>query len=386
MKISQKADCIEPSLTRDLFNRALKYDDVINLTLGDPDLPPPQNVRDAACAAIQAGKTRYSANAGLMDEREAIAAVFTKEYGLPCDPATEVITTVGGMEALYLALSTVVDSGDEVIIFAPYYVNYVQMVRMNGGVPVIIDTKEENGFAVDPAVLRKYITERTVAIIVNTPCNPTGVMLPKSVLKEIAAIAKERDLLVVADEVYKSLVYDGETHHSVLNVPGMRERTILVDSLSKKFAMTGWRLGWAIGPKEVVAAMTKMQENVAACAPLPSQYAAIEALSDNTDIAYIRETFEARRDLIYAEVNKCEKLSALKPGATFYIFVNIEKTGLKSIDFAIRLLEFEHVAVVPGVAYGKAYDNFIRIAFTHDLPILQEASVRIRRFVAGGCK
>lgn len=386
MKISQKADCIEPSLTRDLFNRALKYDDVINLTLGDPDLPPPQNVRDAACAAIQAGKTRYSANAGLMDEREAIAAAFTKEYGLPCDPATEVITTVGGMEALYLTLSTIVNPGDEVIIFAPYYVNYVQMVRMNGGVPVIIDTKEENGFAVDPAVLRKYITERSVAIIVNTPCNPTGVMLPKSVLKEIAAIAKERDLLVVADEVYKSLVYDGATHHSVLNVPGMQERTILIDSLSKKFAMTGWRLGWAIGPKQVVAAMTKMQENVAACAPLPSQYAAIEALSDNTDIAYIRETFEARRDLIYTEVNKCEKLSALKPAATFYIFVNIEKTRLKSIDFAIRLLESEHVAVVPGVAYGKAYDNFIRIAFTHDLPILQEASARIRRFVAGGCK
>lgn len=386
MKISQKADCIEPSLTRDLFNRALKYDDVINLTLGDPDLPPPQNIRDAACAAIQAGKTRYSANAGLIDERVAIAAAFTQEYGLPCDPTTEVITTVGGMEALYLALSAIVDPGDEVIIFAPYYVNYVQMVRMNGGVPVIIDTKEENGFAVDPAVLRKYVTEKTIAIIVNTPCNPTGVTLPKSVLGVIADTAKEHDLIVIADEVYKSLVYDGATHHSVLTVPGMRERTILIDSLSKKFAMTGWRLGWAIGPKQIVAAMTKMQENVAACAPLPSQYAAIEALSDNTDIAYIRETFEARRDLIYTEVNKCEKLSALKPAATFYIFVNIEKTCLKSIDFAIRLLESEHVAVVPGIAYGKAYDNFIRIAFTHDLPILREACVRIRRFVAGGCK
>lgn len=382
MKISQKAECIEPSLTRDLFNRALKFDDVINLTLGDPDLPPPQNIRDAACAAIQAGKTRYSANAGLMDERVAIAAAFTKEYGLPCDPVTEVITTVGGMEALYLALSTIVDPGDEVIIFAPYYVNYVQMVRMNGGVPVIIDTKEENGFAVDPAELRKYITEKTVAIIVNTPCNPTGVTLPESVLEVIADTAKEYDLIVIADEVYKSLVYDGATHHSVLNVPGMRERTILIDSLSKKFAMTGWRLGWAIGPREIVAAMTKMQENVAACAPLPSQYAAIEALSDNADISYIRETFEARRDLIYTEVNKCEKLSALKPAATFYIFVNIEKTGLKSIDFAICLLESEHVAVVPGVAYGKAYDNFIRIAFTHDVKVLAEACKRIEHFVS----
>lgn len=383
MKISQKANCIEPSLTRDLFNRALKYEDVINLTLGDPDLPPPQNVREAACDAIQKGKTRYSANAGLLEVRKSIAADFEREYHQPCDPTSEVVVSVGGMEALYLTLSTIVDPGDEVIIFAPYYVNYVQMVRMNGGVPVIIDTDEANGFAVEPVALRQHMTEKTVAIIVNTPCNPTGVVLPKEILGEIAAAAKQNDLMVVADEVYKSLVYDEAEHHSILKFDGMRNRTVLVDSLSKKFAMTGWRLGWAIGPKEVIAAMTKMQENVAACAALPSQYGAVEALSERTDIRYIRETFVHRRDLVCREINVCEKLSAVKPTATFYIFVNIGKTGLKSYDFALKLLEAEHVAVVPGVTYGKSYDNYIRIAFTHDVKILAEACKRIRHFVEG---
>lgn len=383
MKISQKSACIEPSLTRDLFNRALLYNDVINLTLGDPDLIPPQNVRDAACEAIQLGKTRYSANAGLLPLRGKIAASFEAEYGLKCDPAREVMVTLGGMEALYLSLSAIVDPGDEVIIFAPYYVNYVQMVRMNGGVPVIIDSGESDAFAVDPAKLRAAVTDKTVAVIVNTPCNPTGCVLPEKLLAEIAAIAVEKDIVVISDEVYRSLIYDGGTHHSVLQFPGMKDRTVLIDSLSKKYAMTGWRLGWAIAPAEIVAAMTKMQENVAACAPLPSQYAAIEALSESTDISYIRDVFQKRRDLLFEEINKCRNLSALKPAATFYIFVNISATGLKSLDFAIRLLESEHVAVVPGIAYGKQYDDFVRIAFTHDLPVLAEACSRIRRFAGG---
>ena len=381
MKISQKAEVIEPSLTRDLFNRALKFEDVIDLTLGDPDLPPPHSIRDAACDAIQKGKTRYSANAGLMDLRKAIAGSFIKEYNLPCDPVSDVMVSVGGMEALYLAFSSIIDPGDEVIILAPYYVNYVQMVRMNGGVPIIIETKEADGFAVDPKTLEAHLSDKTVAIVVNSPCNPTGALLPKSVLGEIGHMAKERDIYIVSDEVYKSLIYDGEKNCSVLEFPDMRERTILIDSLSKKYAMTGWRLGWAIGPKTVIAAMTKMQENVAACAPLPSQYGAIEALKDDTDVAYIRSTFAERRNLIYREINACPKLSALKPAATFYIFVNIRETGMESLEFALKLLEAQHVAVVPGVAYGKAYNDYVRIAFTHDVRVLSEACARIRCFV-----
>lgn len=382
LKLSDRANCIEPSLTRDLFNRAQKFDDVINLTLGDPDLPPPQNVRDAACVAIQQGKTRYSANAGLIEVRRVLAEDFLRNYNLPCDPSANVIVTIGGMEALYLSLSAIINPGDEVIIFAPYYVNYVQMVQMNGGVPVIIDTNEENGFAVDPSMLPRYVSDRTVAVIVNTPSNPTGAMIPADVLGEIARFAKERDLFVISDEVYKTLVYDADSvHHSILEFPGMMERTVLIDSLSKHFAMTGWRLGWAIGPAEVVSAMTKMQENVAACAALPSQYGAIEAFSSRTDESYIRETFVARRDLVTREINACPKLSALTPKATFYIFVNISLTGMSSIDFALRLLESQHVAVVPGRAYGGAYDDYVRIAFTHDVSVLLEACKRIRKFV-----
>lgn len=383
MKISRKADVIEPSLTRDLFNRALKLDDVINLTLGDPDLPPPLSVCDAACAAIQAGKMRYSANAGLLELRKVIADSFTKEYGLTCNPAENIIATVGGMEALYLALSSIIDPGDEVIILAPYYVNYVQMVRMNGGVPVIVESSEENGFAVNVEALEERISPKTVAIVINTPCNPTGTVLPCSVLEKIADLSQRYDLLVISDEVYKSLIYDEAKHCTILSLPGMSDRTVLIDSLSKKYAMTGWRLGWAIGPNAIIAAMTKMQENVAACAPLPSQYGAIEALKSDTDIAYIRDTFAKRRDLVFRKLNECSKLSALKPAATFYIFVNIRKTGLKSLDFALKLLDAQHVAVVPGVAYGKAYDDYIRIAFTHDVSVLSEACDRISRFVEG---
>lgn len=379
-KLSRRASCIEPSLTRDLFNRALCLEGVINLTLGDPDLPPPQPVRDAACRAIQAGQTHYSANAGLLELRERLAEAFRAEYHLPCSPE-EVMVTVGGMEALYLTLSALIDPGDEVIVFAPYYVNYVQMVRMNGGVPVILPTREETGFTIDLEALRAKLSERTVALILNTPCNPTGAVIPEEVLSEIATIARERDLTVIADEVYKALLYDGATHHSILACPGMQERTVLVDSLSKKYSMTGWRLGWAIAPKPLIVAMTKMQENVAACASLPSQYGALEALKETTDVAYIQTTFMRRRDLMVGALNACPKLSVRRPEATFYLFVNISGTGLSSRDFALRLLEEGRVAVVPGVAYGTPYDGFVRIAFTQEESVLAEACRRIAHFV-----
>ncbi len=379
-KLSKRASCIEPSLTRDLFNRALRLDGVINLTLGDPDLPPPQPVRDAACRAIQAGQTHYSANAGLLELREKLSEAFSAEYHLPCS-AENVMVTVGGMEALYLTLSALIDPGDEVIIFAPYYVNYVQMVRMNGGVPVILPTREEAGFTIDLTALRAKLSERTVALILNTPCNPTGAVISAEVLAEIATMARERDLIVIADEVYKALLYDGATHHSILAYPGMQERTVLVDSLSKKYSMTGWRLGWTVGPEPLISAMTKMQENVAACAALPSQYGALEALKATTDVEYIRDTFTRRRDLMVRALNACPKLSVRKPEATFYLFVNISGTGLSSRDFALRLLEEGRVAVVPGVAYGTPYDGFVRIAFTQEESVLAEACRRIAHFV-----
>lgn len=381
MKISKKANIIEPSLTRDLFNRALQFDDVINLTLGDPDFAPPPEIQQAACEAILEGKTHYSANAGLLELRQKIAKSFEKEYHLSCDPKSEVIVTVGGMEALYLAISSIVDLGDEVIVFAPYYVNYVQMIRMNGGTPVIIDTDAANDFSIDLTDLEKHISSKTVAIIINSPCNPTGHMYPADTLAGIAEIAKKHDIYVISDEVYRSLIYDKQKHHSILENSEIKDHVILIDSISKKYSMTGWRLGWAIGNSTVISAMTKMQENVAACAPLPSQYAVLDALKKELPSDNLRNAFQARRDCIYSALSQCGKLSVSKPTSTFYIFVGIKDTGMKSVDFALALLEKEHVAVVPGRAYGASFDDYIRIAFTQDIKVLETACERIKHFV-----
>lgn len=381
MKISKTANAIEPSLSRALFNMAKNYDDVVDLTLGDPDLPPSSVIRDAACEATQAGKSRYSANAGLQMLREAVAENFRTEYQLSIDPIKEIAITVGGMEALFLSLSCLIDEGDEVILLAPYYVNYKQMISMCGGVPVIIDTKEEDGFSVDTKQIEQAVSEKTVAIIINTPCNPTGAVLDEEALESIAEVAKKQDLVVISDEVYRTLIYDHRKHQSIVTLPGMQERTVVVDSLSKRFAMTGYRLGYAIAPEELIANMVKMQENVAACAPVPSQYAGIAAFEQCAADTSICEEFQLRRDYIYKAINGIEGLSCRKPEGTFYLFVNIEKTGLKCLDFAYKLLEQEHVAVVPGITYGEAYQNYIRIAYTMGIEKLQIAVQRIQHFM-----
>lgn len=381
IKISKKASSIAPSLTRHLFNLASKFDDVIDLTLGDPDLIPAEKIRLAACDAIKKGKTRYSANAGLKQLRNAISDHIKKEYGTQIDPEGNIIVTVGGMEALYLALSSIIDEGDEVIIPGPYYVNYVQMVKMCGGVPVIINTDEKKSFSFTSEQIESAVTERTVAIIINNPCNPTGQILNNEVLTSLGKIAKANDLVVISDEVYSSLIYDNAKHQSLFKDPAMSDRVILIDSISKRFAMTGYRVGYAAGPKDVISAMTKMQENVAACAPLPSQYAAIVAYEKCDDDTHIHDEFEMRRDYIYKAVNEIDGLSALKPAATFYLFVNISKTGLDSLTFAKKLLEEAHVAVAPGITYGKAYDSYIRIAFTLEIPKLEEGVQRISKFM-----
>ena len=381
MKVSKRAHAIEPSLSRQLFNMAKNYDDVVDLTLGDPDIVPSVKIRKATCEAVMGGKTKYSANAGLQTLREIIAKNFTEEYNIEIDPMKEIIMAVGGMEALYLSFACLLDESDEVIILAPYYVNYKQMVQMCGAKPVIINTKEEDGFGVSVEQLEAAITDRTVAIVVNTPGNPTGAVLSGAVLEDIAQIAKKYDLTVISDEVYRTLIFDGRKHESIVNLPNMRERTIVIDSVSKRFAMTGYRLGYAIGPEEIISNMVKMQENVAACAPLPSQYAAIAAFEQCVNDTSICGEFQVRRDYIYESINAIEGLSCRKPEATFYLFVNISKTGMNCLDFAYKLLEEEHVAVVPGMTYGEAYTDFIRIAYTLKVDGLKVAVERIERFM-----
>ena len=381
MKISKRALGIEPSLGRQLFNMAQKYNDVIDLTLGDPDLMPSEKIRNAACYAIMSGKTRYSANKGLIDLRKNIANSFHNEYGLSVNPDTEVMITVGGMEGLYLAIACLIDDGDEVIIQAPYYANYVQMVRMCGGIPKIIYTDEENNFSFTKKQLEDAISDRTVAIIINTPSNPTGRVYDSSTLDMLADFAIKNDLIVISDEVYRSLIFDGKIHDSIIKREGMQKRTVLVDSMSKRYSMTGYRLGYVICDSELAENMSKMQENVAACASLPSQYAAIAAISECFDDNSNVQEYEQRRNFICKAINEIELLSCNKPDATFYLFVNIEKTGMDCIDFAYKLLEHEHVAVVTGVIYGDKYHNYIRIAFTVGIDKLSIAVNRISKFI-----
>jgi len=373
---------VKPSLTRQLFNMAKEFDDVIDFTLGDPDVNPHQAIKDAACEAIQAGQTRYSQNAGLLSLRQTISQYYNRKESLNYNADGEVIVTVGAMEGLFLSLLSLINPGDEVIIPAPYYVNYVQMVYLCHGVPVVVDNPDAEELSFDIKDIEAAVTPKTKAIIINTPSNPSGMLIPWAKIEAIAELAKKHDLVVISDEVYKSLIYSSRPFLSIAAIGGMRERTILVNSLSKEFCMTGWRIGYVLAPEEVVSTMTKLQENVCACAPLPSQYAAIEALSGKDDYtSSMVETFQRRRDILVDGIRQIRGLSCNMPEATFYLMLNISQTGMASEQFALALLQEAHVAVVPGITYGQSCDKYVRIAFTIDEEKIKEGIRRIRNFV-----
>ena len=381
--LSTMAEGIKPSLTRTLFNMAKAYDDVIDFTLGDPDVPTHQKIKDAGCKAIQDSKTRYSQNAGLLELRNVISDYYIRKEGFEYDPISEIMVTVGAMEGLYLALLSITNPGDEYIIPAPYYVNYGQMVHMCGGSPVIVDKPAEEPLTFRIEDIEAAITPKTKAIIINTPSNPSGKIISWNKIEKLAELAKKHDLYVISDEVYKCLIYGENKFKSIVSIEGMRERTILTNSLSKEFCMTGWRIGYVLANKEIVANMTKLQENVCACAPLPSQYAAIEALSSKEDYsANMKSIFSERRDALVSGINSIKGLSCTPPDATFYLMVDISKTGLKSFDFACKLLESVHVAVVPGVTYGQSCDNYVRIAFTKNVDVIKQGVERIATFMS----
>lgn len=382
IRVSKISEKVQPSLTRMLFNMAKDYDDVIDFTLGDPDIQPHQAIKDAGCMAIQKGKTRYSQNAGLLELRKTISEYYLRNEHLSYDPLSEIIVSVGAMEGLYLTLLSLLDPDDEVIIPAPYYVNYVQMVAMCHAKPIIIDNPEAEELGFTIADIEAAISPKTRAIIINTPSNPSGKVISQEKIFDLSDLAKKHDLIIISDEVYKCLIYDNHHFTSIATVEGMRERTVLINSLSKEFCMTGWRIGYVLAPKELVTAMTKLQENVCACAPLPSQYAAIEALSGKEN--YSKEMisiFTHRRNILVEGINAIPTLSCHAPEATFYLMVNISQTGMRSEEFAIALLKSQHVAVVPGITYGKNCDNYIRIAFTLDEEKIKEGITRISSFI-----
>lgn len=380
MKVSKRITRIEPSLTRKMFNLAQNFDDVIDLTLGDPDMAPPAQLRKAAYKAMEGNKLHYSANAGLPAARQAVSNKIKEVWGQEYRP-DNIAITVGGMEALFLSLYCMVDEGDEVIVFAPYYINYVQMIELCGGSAVIVNAYDaQKGLCIHKDVLEAAVTDKTVAIIINSPNNPTGDAFNRETLGDIAAVAAAHDLFIISDEVYRTLLYDGRAHESVLQFPDAAGRTLVVDSMSKEYSMTGWRIGFAFGPQEVIANMVKMQENVAACANVASQYALVEAYGGKVQNNFIVEEFQKRRDYLYGALSGIKWLRVQKPKATFYMFVDIAKTGYLSEEFAYKLLKDVHVAVVPGVVYGKAYDSYIRVAYTKKIEMLENAVQRFHTF------
>ena len=382
MRLSEMARRIQPSLTRKLYDMAKEYNNVIDFTLGDPDYETPDYVKRAGCEAIMAGRTKYSENAGMLELREVISARIERETGVYYDPGTEVQVTVGAMEAIFLTLCCLVNPGDEVIIPSPCWINYRHMTEMLGGVPVLVDADEENDFGVAAEAIERAVTGKTVAIILNSPNNPTGAVYDYDTLEHISRVAVDHDIPVIWDECYKSILYDGAQFVSILDFAGMRERAIVINSCSKRFAMTGWRLGYLVGPAELVTQMPKLQENIAACASVPVQCAAIKALGgDDAAPDAMRDGFERRRNMLVEQINAIEKLSVKPPKGTFYALVNSKKTGMTSEAFAYALLQKEQVAVVPGITYGDACEGYIRLAFTMNEDKIGEGIRRIKRFV-----
>lgn len=361
MEISALSQVIAPTLSRQLFMMAKQYDDIVDFTLGDPDVPTPITICQAAADAACAGYTRYAPNAGLPALRDAIARQVSFESGIQYE-ANNVAVTIGATEAVYLSFMACINPGDEVIILAPYWIQYENIVKLLGGNTVIIDTFKE-GFEPDIDVIAKAITDKTKVIVVNSPNNPSGYIYKESFLKKLAELAITHNILIFDDEAYRSLVYEAE--YSAITKYCRKEDVVIINSFSKQYAMTGWRVGYVVAEDVFINAVVKFQQNIAVCVATPNQYAAIEAITNtNKYSGGIKDVFTRRREVLIREMNKIPQLKFQAPQGTFYAFIDISDTGLDSKTFCFSLLEKEHVAVIPGIAFGEAFDNYIRLAFT----------------------
>lgn len=386
IEVSRNTKEIQHSKIRKMFNKALEYDHVISFTIGEPDFTASKNVVEAGCEAIRKGLTRYSENAGILPLRQAIADYLKHTIHVEYSPEKEIAVTTGAMGALYLTLKVLLNPGDEVIVNEPCWTNYIQQIKMCAGIPVTVQTKAEDGFNLDIEKIRAAITGKTKAIIINSPCNPTGAVFSENVLQALAELAKERDFLVISDEVYKHIRFDGKKPVSIASFGGMKNQTIVIDSLSKSYAMTGWRVGYAAGPEEMIKNIIKLQENVAACVTMPSQYAAIEALKgQQDDRAQMVCSYKERRDYVMKRVEQMPGLSCEIPQGTFYAFLSIKDTGMSSEDFSIGLLEAKQVVVVPGTAFGDFGEGYIRISYATSMENIKEGLDRIEAYMRENC-
>ncbi|MCC6313101.1 MAG: aminotransferase class I/II-fold pyridoxal phosphate-dependent enzyme [Thermomicrobiales bacterium] len=382
MKLAAHVQAIPPSGIRRLFDVVAQMDDVISLGVGEPDFGTAWRVREAAIYGLERGRTSYTGNSGLLELRQAVSAALRGRYDLVYDPDAEVLIAVGVSEALDLALRALLDPGDEVLVPQPCYVAYPPCVALAGGVAVAVGTRAAEGFVPAAAALEAAVTPRTRAILLNYPSNPTGAVPDEAALRAIAAVAARHDLVVISDEIYDRLAYDAP-HVAFAGLPGMRERTLLLNGFSKTYGMTGWRVGYAAGPEPLIAAMTKIHQYTALCASRPAQEAAIEALrTPDCAVQAMVDEYDGRRRVIVSGLNRIGLPCHLPRGA-FYAFPSIAGTGLSATEFAERLLVEARVAVAPGDAFGVGGEGHIRCAYATGLPKIEEALARMERFLAG---
>ncbi len=380
--LSPKVTAIKPSGIRKYFDIADSMDDVISLGVGEPDFPTPWEVRKAGILSLESGKTRYTSNSGLEALRSEICRYVKRKYGLSYEPKTDVLITVGGSEAIDIAIRCLAGRGDEVLIPQPSFVCYEPLTVMAGATPVIIETKAEENFRLTPEQLEKMITDRTKLLILPFPNNPTGAIMERKDLEAIAEVIRRHDLMVLSDEIYSELTYNGKKHVSIASLDGIRERTVVINGFSKAYAMTGWRLGYALGPKEIISMLTKLHQFCIMSAPTTAQYAAIEALQNgDDDIKMMRDQYDMRRRLVVGSLNKMG-LDCFTPEGAFYAFPCIRSTGLSSEDFCTRLLQAKHVALVPGSAFGDSGEGYVRLSYSYSIQHLKEALRLIKDFIS----
>ncbi len=378
--LSETITGIKPSGIRKFFDIASEMKDVISLGVGEPDFDTPWHIRDEGIYSLEKGRTFYTSNSGLLELRQEICRYIDRRCNITYDPKTQIIITVGGSEAIDIAMRAMIDPGDEVLIPQPSYVSYEPCAILAGAKPVIIELKNENEFKLTKQELLDAITDKTKILVMPFPNNPTGAMMARDELEDIAKVCVEKDIFVLSDEIYSELTYSGD-HCSIASLPGMQERTILINGFSKGYAMTGWRLGYACGPKEIIQQMTKIHQFCIMCAPTTSQYAAIEALRNgDKDVAMMRESYDQRRRFLMNAFKEMG-LPCFEPYGAFYVFPCIREFGMTSEEFAFALLDAKKLAVVPGSAFGDSGEGFIRISYAYSIDKLKVAMGKLAEYV-----
>lgn len=378
--VTEKVKEIKPSGIRKFFDIVSEMPDAISLGVGEPDFDTPWHIREEGIRSLKAGRTFYTSNAGLMPLRQEISRYIEDRLGLFYDPASEVMVTVGGSEAIDIAFRTVLEPGDEVIIPEPAFVSYVPCVQLAGGVPVTIPLKAENAFRLKPEELEAAVTPKTKVLLLSYPNNPTGAIMEREDLEALLDIIEKHDLLVISDEIYSELTYNSQ-HVSIASLPGMQKRCVVINGFSKSYAMTGWRLGYALAPAQIMEQMVKLHQFAIMSSPTTSQYAAVSALKNgNSDVMEMRLAYDQRRRFLLHEMERLE-IPCFEPRGAFYIFPDITESGMSSEEFATELLKEEKVAVVPGSAFGDCGEGFIRISYAYSIEELKAALARIEAFM-----